>query len=141
MEKIVQETHELFRKFANNQRRQQWAYHVQEDREFRLGKQWTQKQKEILEDRGQAPIVVNRIHPAVETAKALLTYNRPSFRCSPREDSDNKTAQAINGLVEYCWYVSDGTSQMRQVIDNYYVGGMGAMLVYQDPMADNGFRS
>jgi len=139
MEKIVQETHELFRKFANNQRRQQWAYHVQEDREFRLGKQWTQKQKEILEDRGQAPIVVNRIHPAVETAKALLTYNRPSFRCSPREDSDNKTAQAINGLVEYCWYVSDGTSQMRQVIDNYYVGGMGAMLVYQDPMADNGF--
>ena len=136
---IVNETEELFRQFCDNPRRQEWATQFQEDREFRLGKQWTFKQKQELEARGQAPIVVNRIHPAVETAKSLLTYQRPSFRTSPREDSDNKTAQAFGALIEYVWYISDGNMEVRQVVDDYYVGGMGAMLVYQDPIADNGY--
>ena len=85
--KIVEETHHLYTLYS--QKRRTWADHAQEDKEFRLGKQWSLEQKNTLENRGQAPVVVNRIHPAVETAKALLTANRPGFRVSPREDSDN----------------------------------------------------
>ena len=33
-----------------------------EDREFRLGKQWSSEQEEKLKSRGQAPIVVNRVN-------------------------------------------------------------------------------
>lgn len=139
IEPIVSETQDLWREYSNNQRRQEWVQQVQEDREFRMGKQWTAEQIEVLEERGQAPIVVNRIHPAVEAAKAMLTHQRPSFRTSPREDSDNKTAQALGGLIEYIWYISDGNTEMRQIIDDYYVTGLGAAFVYQDPIADNGF--
>ena len=79
---IVTDTHDLFDKYSA--KRDNWAKHAKEDKEFRLGKQWTKEQRETLESRGQAAIVINRIHPAVETAKSMLTSNRPSFRAAPR---------------------------------------------------------
>lgn len=115
-----------------------WADQVQEDREFRMGRQWTDDQVEQLKARGQAPIVINRIHPAVEFAKAIITAHRPRFTVAPKEDSDNKVAQVIGALLEYIYYISDGNRQLRRAVDDYYTSGMGAMLVYQDPMADQG---
>ena len=134
--KLVDETQSLWKTYSK--KREQWANHAQEDREFRLGKQWTSDQKRVLEERGQAALVVNRIHPAVEAAKALITANKPQFRVSPREDSDNKVAQAMNGLLEYIWQISEGNSVIRRVVDDYYVTGLGCALVYIDPMMDMG---
>ena len=135
-DKVVEETQSLFKTYSN--KRELWAQHAQEDAEFRLGRQWTQEQTRILLERGQAPLVVNRIHPAVEAAKALLTSGKPQFRVSPREDSDNKVAQVFNGLLEYMWYISDGTQALRRVVDDYYTMGLGAMCVYIDPLKDYG---
>jgi hypothetical protein len=135
-EDIVDTTHKIWKSYS--QKRDVWAIQAQEDKEFRLGRQWTSEQQRILLERGQAPLVVNRIHPAVEAAKALLTSGKPQFRVSPREDSDNKVAQVFNGLLEYMWYVSDGNQALRNVIDDYYVMGMGAMMVYIDPLKDYG---
>ena len=135
-EDIVDTTHKIWKSYS--QKRDVWALQAQEDKEFRLGRQWTAEQQRILLERGQAPLVVNRIHPAVEAAKALLTSGKPQFRVSPREDSDNKVAQVFNGLLEYMWYVSDGNQALRNVIDDYYVMGMGAMMVYIDPLKDYG---
>ena len=133
---IVDETLDLFDKYSS--KRDTWAVQAKEDKEFRLGKQWSAEQREVLEGRGQAPIVINRIHPAVETAKAMLTSNRPSFRVAPREDSDNKIAQVISALLSYMYDISDGRDVIRQVVDDYYVMGVGYIQVYQDPMKDNG---
>tara|TARA_R100000742_G_C4277894_1_gene100148 strand:- start:1035 stop:3206 length:2172 start_codon:yes stop_codon:yes gene_type:complete len=135
-EDIVEKTQSLFKSYSN--KRELWAEQAQEDAEFRLGRQWTQEQEKTLLERGQAPLVVNRIHPAVEAAKALLTSGKPQFRVSPREDSDNKVAQVFNGLLEYMWYISDGTQALRNCIDDYYTMGMGAMMVYIDPLKDYG---
>ena len=129
-------TEEAFRSYSDV--RTVWAEAAQDDRRFRLGEQWTEEELARLQARNQAPIVVNRVHPAVEAAKAMLTANRPSFRVSPREDSDNETAQAINGLLQYIWQVNDSDTMMRQVIDDYYVTGLGAVLAYVDPTKDFG---
>jgi hypothetical protein len=133
---IVDETLELFDKYSS--KRDNWAQQAKEDKEFRLGRQWTAAQKETLESRGQAAIVINRIHPAVESAKAMLTANRPSFRAAPREDSDNKVANVMSALLTYMYDISDGRSVIRQAVDDYYVMGMGYLHVYQDPMMDMG---
>lgn len=135
-EDIVNETLQLFDDYSS--KRDNWAAQAKEDKEFRLGKQWTAKQREVLESRGQAPIVINRVHPAVESAKAMLTANRPSFRCAPREDSDNKVAQVMSALLTYMYDISDGRSVIRQAVDDYYTMGMGYIHVYQDPMMDMG---
>jgi len=135
-EDIVDTTQTLWKSYST--KRELWAEQAQEDAEFRLGRQWTAEQQRILLERGQAPLVVNRIHPAVEAAKALLTSGKPQFRVSPREDSDNKVAQVFNSLLEYMWYISDGTQALRNSIDDYYTMGLGAMMVYIDPLKDFG---
>ena len=135
-ENMVQETQDLFKDYSS--KRDTWAMHAKEDKEFRLGRQWTAEQIETLKARGQAPIVINRVHPAVESAKAMLTSNRPSFRAAPREDSDNKVAQVMSNLLAYMYDISDGRSVIRQAVDDYYVMGVGYLHVYQDPMKDMG---
>jgi len=133
---LVDETLDLFQKYGS--KRDNWAKHAKEDKEFRLGRQWTQEQEDILKARGQAPVVVNRVHPAVEAAKSMMSANRPSFRVAPREDSDNKVAQVMSAMLAYMYDISDGRSVVRQMIDDYYVMGLGYIHVYQDPMMDMG---
>ena len=133
---FIDDTLNLFNTYSKE--RENWATHAKEDKEFRLGRQWTKEQEDTLLARGQAPIVVNRIHPAVEAAKSMLTSNRPSFRCAPREDSDNKVANVLSSLLSYMYDISDGQSVIRQVVDDYYTMGMGYINVYQDPTMDMG---
>jgi hypothetical protein len=68
----------------------------------------------------------------------MLTSHKPSFRVSGREDSDNKVAQVFNALLEYMWQISDGDMQLRTAVDDYYVTGLGCLLLYQDPTKDMG---
>ena len=133
---IVDKVEDLWRSYSKN--REHWAQKAQSDKEFRLGVQWTKEQENVLKSRGQSPIVVNRIHPAVEAAKSMITANRPSFRVAPREDSDNKVAQVLSALLSYMYDISDGRSVIRDIVDDYYVTGLGYMQVYQDPMMDMG---
>lgn len=135
---LVDETLELFKEYSENNARKQWEAQVQQDREFRLGKQISADMQSQLEARGQAAIVVNRIHPAVETAKALMTNKKPTFRATAREDSDNKVATVMADMIEYVWDISKGGGEIRQIIDDYYVSSLGYALVYQDPLGDNG---
>jgi len=135
---LVEETKQIFRRYKDNSARIMWEQNVQEDREFRLGKQWTDLQVKELAKRGQAPLVVNRIHPAVETAKALLCARKPGIKASAREDSDNKVAHVFNDLFEYIWDISSGNSEFKQIVDDSYVASLGYALVYQDGLADNG---
>ena len=133
---FVDQTRNLFDIYSKE--RENWAKHAKEDKEFRLGRQWTKEQEDVLKARGQAPIVVNRIHPAVEAAKAMLTANRPNFRVAPREDSDNKVANVLSSLLAYMYDISDGATVVRKVVDDYYTMGVGYINVYQDPMMDMG---
>ena len=135
--KYAQETVELFQDFCGSNR-SLWAQQAQDDREFRLGAQWDQDDAKVLESRQQAPLVINRIHPAVELAKSMLTANKPTFRVSAAEDSDNKTAAAMNGFIQYIWSISAGDRQLSKAIDDFYVTGMGNLLVYIDPFDDGG---
>ena len=68
----------------------------------------------------------------------MLTANRPSFRCAPREDSDRKVANVFSALLSYMYDISDGRTIIRQAIDDYYVMGVGYINIYQDPKKDMG---
>jgi len=118
--------------------RDPWALEFKIAEEFRNGAQWTREEADVLKSRGQNPIVVNRMHPIIETAKALLTTKKPQFRATGRDDSDNKTAKMFSDLFQYMWDQSNGNDELKRAIDDYYVGGMGVIQAYQDPHADNG---
>lgn len=118
--------------------RNSWASQARKDDEFRNGVQWTGEEEAELRAREQAPIVVNVIHPAVEQAKAMLTTNKPRFASTGREDSDTRTGRVFADLLTYIWEISDGNTELKRAIDQYYVRGLGTMMAYSDPFADHG---
>ncbi len=133
----VNETINLFDRFSTG-RRSDWIIEVEQDSSFRFGNQWTEQQIKEMNEKGHPPVAINRIHPAIEMSKAILTSNRPSFRVSPREDSDNQLAQALNGLLQYTWQISDSDMKHSEIVDDMLAKGVGYWYVYIDPMADNG---
>tara|TARA_R100000655_G_scaffold1570_1_gene5946 strand:- start:2900 stop:5125 length:2226 start_codon:yes stop_codon:yes gene_type:complete len=132
----VKLTHDLLEEYSSA--RSKWAKQAVEDNEFRYGKQWQDKHVDALKKRAQTPVVVNVVHSAVEQAKAMLTSNAPKFQSTGRDDSDVNTGRIFSDLMTWVWDNSNGDSVLKQVIDDYYVKGMGAMCAYYDPNADYG---
>ena len=132
----VQITHDLLKEYASA--RSKWAKQATEDNEFRSGVQWKDEHVKTLRERAQEPVVVNVVHSAVEQAKALLTTNKPRFQSTGRENSDTKTGRIFSELMTWIWDNSNGNVQLKQVVDDYYVKGMGALYAYYDPNADYG---
>ena len=132
----VLKSEELLREYSSA--RAKWAKQAIEDDEFRNGMQWTKQQVDTLRSRAQEPLVVNVLHPAVEQAKAMLTSNHPRFQSTGREDSDVKTGKVFSDLMAWVWDYSNGNNELKTIIDDYYVKGMGCMMVYYDPNDDFG---
>ena len=132
----VKLTHDLLEEYASA--RSKWAKQATEDNEFRNGVQWKDEHVKVLRERAQEPVVVNVVHSAVEQAKALLTTNKPRFQSTGRENSDTRTGRIFSELMTWIWDHSNGNSVLKQVVDDYYVKGMGAMYAYYDPNKDFG---
>ena len=132
----VRLTQDLFSNYSSA--RSDWSSQAAEDAEFRAGKQWSDKQVKSLRARAQEPLVVNVIHPAVEQAKAMLTANSPKFQSTGRDTSDTKVGRIFSDLMSWVWDISNGNTELKQCIDDYYVKGMGVMISYIVPDADFG---
>ena len=81
---------------------------------------------------------MDRIGPAIEKFKAVLTSRPPAFTMTPREDSDVKVASVWRTIMGYVWGNSDGDWQLRQAIHDYATTGMGYLYTYIDPESDFG---
>tara|TARA_R100000664_G_C2757906_1_gene146419 strand:+ start:1163 stop:3361 length:2199 start_codon:yes stop_codon:yes gene_type:complete len=133
---MVQMTTDLLQEYASA--RSEWAKQSTEDNEFRNGLQWKSEQVTTLRERAQEPVVVNVVHSAVEQAKAMLTTNKPRFQSTGRETSDARTGRVFSDIMAWIWDNSNGNTVLKQVVDDYYVKGMGVMYTYYDPNADLG---
>jgi hypothetical protein len=116
----------------------QWRLQVESDRNFAAGAQWTDDRKKIIELRGQTPLSIDCISPAIEQAVALLTSNHPGYSVTGAEDSDRKRARYFADLVNYIQVLNNFRMLIKQVIRDYYVGGVGWLGMGWDPMMSNG---
>lgn len=128
---------DLFARYSTTQRAD-WVTEANSGRSFRKGNQWTKAQKESLTEEGLSPIVVNVIHPAVESLKASMTANPPQFTVTGRDMSDNKVASIFGDLISEIWQRSGGNQEVSQAIDDYIVAGLGVFFPYVNPKGDNG---
>ncbi len=133
----VQQSIDLKNRYDTGDRKN-FVTNALEDDQFRNNIQWTAEDEAELRSRNQAPIVVNVIKPAVDQAVAMLTSNNPRFQTSAREDSDVQSADLFSDIMSWIWDISDGNQQLKRVIDDMYVRGMGALMIYVDPYADYG---
>ena len=127
---------ELFDRYKND--RQAWENDARQDLDFYLGNHFTQNESNELASRNQADVPMDRISPAVERLKSMLTSRPPAFTVVPREDSDASLAYLWREIMGFIWQNSDGDAQVKQAIHDYCVLGLGYLYTYIDYDSDFG---
>ena len=127
---------ELFDRYRND--RQGWEVDAREDLDFYLGNHFSESESNELAARNQADVPMDRISPAVERLKSMLTSRPPSFTVVPREDSDSSLAYLWREIMGFVWQNSDGDAQVKQGIHDYCVVGFGYLYTYIDYDAEFG---
>ena len=127
---------DLYRRWRNA--RSDWDIEARYDVDFYHGNHFSSDEVDELQSRNQADVPMDRIGPAVEKFKAVLTSRAPAFTMTPREDSDVKVASVWRTIMGYVWGNSNGDWQLKQAIHDYATTGMGYLYTYIDPESDFG---
>ena len=127
---------DLYRRWRNA--RSDWDIEARYDVDFYHGNHFSSDEVDELQSRNQADVPMDRIGPAVEKFKAVLTSRAPAFTMTPREDSDVKVASVWRTIMGYVWGNSNGDWQLKQAIHDYATTGMGYLYSYVDPESDFG---
>ena len=130
------ENQELHRRWRDA--RADWEVEARNDIDFYHGNHFTNAESEEMQSRNQADVPMDRISPAIEKLKSVLTAKPPVFTAVPREDSDVKVASAWRTILGYVWQISSGDVHMKDAIHDYAVTGLGYLYVYIDNEADFG---
>ena len=132
----AKENQELHRRWRDA--RADWETDARNDVDFYHGNHFTNAESQELQSRNQADVPMDRISPAIEKLKSVITAKPPVFTAIPREDSDTKISSAWRTILGYVWQISDGDVHMKDAIHNYAVTGLGYLYVYLDNEADFG---
>ena len=133
----VQKSEDLLLYYKSGDR-EMWVKHFIEDREFRLGEQFSEEVKNSYERKGLMAASVNETLPATEQIVADLTANNPRFDAVAIEDSDVKIASYVSRLFDWIYYVSKGQTKIEFFARDFSNGGLGWLLTYPDYNADYG---
>lgn len=99
--------------------------------DFYDNKQWTDEELAILQERGQAPTVINHIKPRVDSVVGLGLQNMTKVAYTPRnfnEDS-RKLAEAATALAYQIQDYNDAKSSLSQAFKDEMVSGIGCIKV------------
>lgn len=123
---------------ASGDSREKWLQEAQKNENFFLGDQLTKRQRESYQQAGMPDFVVNKITPAVLLYIFFATAQDPRFKAIPREDSDKKIAQIYEGLISYCWDISEGQQKLGEIVQETLKMGTAYFMIDVDPDRDNG---
>ena len=115
-----------------------WRQQVAEDKNFAAGAQWDKDKEMVIKARGQTPLIIDCVSPAIEQAVALLTSNHPGFTATGSDDSDRHKARFFADLVNFILYKNQFPQLIKQVIRDYYVSSIGWLSMGWDPMRAHG---
>jgi len=127
---------ELYRRYRDA--RKSWDTEARFDIDFFHGNHYSTEEVDELQSRNQADVPMDRIGPAIEKFKAVLTSRSPAFTMTPREDSDVKIASIWRVIMGYIWGNSNGDYQLKHAIHDYATTGLGYLYSYVDPESDFG---
>ena len=99
------------------------------DRDYRDGKQWTEEEVADLEERGQAPIVINRIGPKVDFMIGVERNNRQDPKAWPRTPKHQDAADAATDSLRYVADNSEFDCMASDCFEDLIVEGIEAAIV------------
>ena len=118
--------------------RADWDREAREDLDFYFGNHFTEQEAEHLASVNQASVPMDRVGPAIDKMKAMLTSRSPAYTIVGREDSDAKLSKVWRTILGFCWQISNGTMHLKQAIHDFTTTGLGYLYVYTDAESDMG---
>ena len=103
------ENQQLFDRYKDD--RGGWELDARQDVDFYLGNHFSKSESQELASRNQADVPMDRISPAVERLKSMLTSRPPAFTVVPREDSDSDLAAVWRTIMDYVWKSADNADK------------------------------
>lgn len=101
-------------------------------RDYYNNKQWSDDEAEKLKARKQAPIVVNRIQPKIDSLRGLLINQRADPKAFPRTIKHEKASEAITDALRYIDDNADFDHVEQSCAEDFFVEGTCAAIVEID---------
>lgn len=98
-------------------------------RDYYDGKQWSSEEAQILRDRKQAPIVINRIAPKVDFLIGLEQQSRTDPKAYPRTPKHEQGAEAATDALRYLEEINNLDALFSDGFSDVCVEGIEAYLV------------
>ncbi|MCK5018658.1 MAG: hypothetical protein KAS32_16475, partial [Candidatus Peribacteraceae bacterium] len=110
---------------------------MKEENKFYFNAQWTSEESDDLGDTGQVDITLNAMRRAFRTLISLIVGPQPTAKFMPRDaipgtqqeqsiqDQLTPVLNALQGLWNHCWYISNGVVRMRRGVQSQIIMGLG----------------
>lgn len=103
------------------------------DRDYRDHKQWTPEQISKIQQRGQAPITVNRIKPKMEGLVGLYMLRNTDPKAVPRTQKHEQASEAATDALRFVADNNDFPEIKSEVADEFWVEGYaGAAVIVEE---------
>lgn len=98
-------------------------------RDYVDGKQLTAAEEQALQQRGQPPVITNRIRPKIEWLKGLEVKQRTDPRAFPREPQHEGDAEAVTDALRFVADATELDAKRSAVWENMLIEGFGGVEV------------
>lgn len=118
------------RQFEESQEQGKSARQLAErDRDYYDGHQLTDEEIQVLQQRGQPPVVFNRIKPKVDSLLGFERKMRTDPKAFPRTPKHEQEADSITDAIRYVLDDQRYPMKRSEVAENLFVEGAGAVTV------------
>jgi len=95
------------------------------DQDFRDGDQWTEEEKREIQDRNQAPLVFNKVKPAIAWITGAEKRARVDFKVVPRGKEDADASESKTKVLKYVHDANRQRSVWSRAFDDAVTAGVG----------------
>lgn len=112
-----------------NERQAHNRFQMALDQDYADGLQWTEEDAEVLQERGQAPLVFNEVKPTVDWVIGTERRTRIDYKVQPRKKEGNKDAENKTQLLKYLSDVNKTPFHRSRAFGDAVRAGMGVLEV------------
>jgi hypothetical protein len=102
-----------------------WQQEAREDFKFRDGDQWTDDEKQVLEEELRPILTFNLTKSSIDLIMGMNEDNKVQHRASPFEPSDAFLCEVLNDLADFFKETNDFDAEMDGALESSAICGRG----------------
>lgn len=127
------EVYRVLKRYGSAQERQTWKADRKEGwNAVGNNEMWTDADEKKLKNRGQVPMVVNKIAKGVQGASAIVTDSKPNVKFIPVGSSDLYVSELLQRGWDYVFAKNQGQDVIYDAVEEAKIGGVDFFKVWFD---------